>query len=239
MLDFSQEVTIVFVQKYIPGKLSTFFSRYKTITYKKGETILRSDDKPQGVYYVKTGFVKLNTIFENGREHTLNIFKAGTYFPMMWAIGRIPNSYFFHAQTEVIIYRAPKASVLRFLKKNPDVLFELTRRILIGLDGILQNIEFILCGDSYHRVLGALFLSAKRFGEQKKEGEITIKIPLTHQDIANIAGISRETATLAIKRLRKKKIIIYKKRFIVIVSIKTIEKELSLDKKEGRVPIVA
>jgi len=227
------------VQKYIPGKLSTFFAGYKTITYKKGETILRSDDNPQGVYYIKKGFVKMDSIFENGREITLNIFKPGAYFPMTWAVGGIPNAYFFHAHTDVVIYRAPKESVLKFLKKNHDVLFELTRRILVGLDGILQNIEFILCGDAYHRVLGAVFLSAKRFGEVKGNGKITIKIPLTHQDIANIAGMSRETATLAIKRLRKKKIITYKKRLIFIANIKIFEKELGLTKNQEKLPIVS
>src|SRR3989344_193941 len=162
------------------------------MTYKKGETILRSDDNPQGVYYIKKGFVKMDSIFENGREITLNIFKPGAYFPMTWAVG-----------------------------------------------GILQNIEFILCGDAYHRVLGAVFLSAKRFGEVKGNGKITIKIPLTHQDIANIAGMSRETATLAIKRLRKKKIITYKKRLIFIANIKIFEKELGLTKNQEKLPIVS
>ena len=227
------------LKNYTPGKLSAFFSQYQSLSFQKGETILRSEDSPQGVYYIKAGFVKLNTISVNGRERTFNIFKRGAYFPMMWAIAEIPNSYFYQAQTAVVIQRAPKKELLIFLKNNPDVLFELTRRILIGLDGLLNNIEYMFCGNSYHRVIGTLLLSAERFGKVEADGEITIMLPLTHQDIADIAGISRETASLAINKLGKKKIITYKKRLIAIKNIETLEEELGLSKKEIKVPIAS
>jgi len=216
-------------------KLDKFFSSSKTITYKKGETILRPEDKPQGAYFIKEGFVKLNTIFENGRELTLNIFKPGTYFPMMWAIGEIPNSYYYQAQTNTLIHRVPKQDVLAFLKNNPDVLFELTRRILVGLDGVLTNIEYMLCGNSYIRVVGAIYLTANRFGERTDGGKITMNLPLTHQDIANIAGISRETASIAINKLEKKNIIFRKNHLIVITSMRKLEIEAhNINKKKQK-----
>lgn len=82
-------------------------------------------------------------------------------------------------------------------------MFELTKKILIGLSGVLTNIEYMLCGNSQKRVIGAISLSAKRFGSKKRNGETIINMPLTHQDIANIAGIARETASIAIKKTRK------------------------------------
>lgn len=132
----------------------------------------------------------------------------------MWAIGNLTNSYYLIAQTNLHTYRAPRKDVLKFLKKNPEVLFELTKRILIGLDGILSNIEYMLCGNAYSRVTGALYLCAKRFGERVQNGKITLTLPLTHQDIANIAGISRETTSLSIKKLEKKRIISCKKKHL-------------------------
>ena len=59
--------------KYVPGKLRRFFTRYKAIVYKKGEIILRPEDEPQGVYYIKEGFVKLSTILEDGKELTFTL----------------------------------------------------------------------------------------------------------------------------------------------------------------------
>ncbi len=227
------------MKRYVPGKLKPFFSKYKSLTYKKGDTILRADDQPQGVYYIKTGFVKLDSILVIGRELTLNIFKPGTFFPMMWAIGNIPNSYFFIAQTDVSVNRAPKNEVLIFLKKNPEVLFELTKRILIGLSGVLANIEYMLSGDCYHRVVGATFLCAKRFGQKGKDAKLTINLPLTHQDIANIAGISRETTSISLKKLEKKRIISYKNRLIIVNSIKKLSQESLNLKKEYKTLLAA
>ena len=207
--------------------------------YKKGEIILRPEDKPQGVYYIKEGFVKLSTILENGKELTLNIHKPGTYFPMMWAIGGISNSYYFQAQVTTLIHRAPKQEVLSFLKKNPDVFFELTRRILVGLGGILTNIEYILCGNSYTRVAGAIYLSAKRFGEPSGKDKVIIQLPLTHQDIANIAGISRETASIAIKKLEVRKIISCQHHIFIVNATKKLEEEALISKKEKSEPYAA
>ncbi len=37
-------------------KLDEFFSRFKKLTFKKGETILRAGDEPRGVYFLKKGY---------------------------------------------------------------------------------------------------------------------------------------------------------------------------------------
>jgi CRP/FNR family transcriptional regulator, cyclic AMP receptor protein len=209
----------------IRDKLIRFFSESKVLEFKRGETILRSDDEPQGVFYLEQGFIKMNTIFIDGRELTLNIYKPGTYFPMTWAIAGIPNAYYFQAMTPVILRRKPKNEFMQFINGNPDILMELTNRILIGLDGILTNVQHLLSGDSYHRVVSAIILSARRFGDTTGSGKIILKIPLTHQDIADIAGITRETASIAIGKLIREGIITHHYRKMTINSFKNLENE--------------
>ena len=73
-----------------------------------------------------------------------------------------------------------------------------------------------MSGDSYHRVIAALILCAKRFGQNRGK-KIVIDLPLTHQDIADLAAITRETASLAMGKLTRKGLISRAGRNILIL----------------------
>jgi CRP-like cAMP-binding protein len=60
-------------------------------------------------------------------------------------------------------------------------------------------------------------MGSQRFGEKKSSGEIEIKIDLTHKDVADLAGLTREATSLQIGKLRKDKLISNSgKRFTII-----------------------
>src|SRR3989344_1488313 len=176
-------VKCIMVRNNRLDKLASFFSSYTKIKYKKGEMILRCEDQPQGVYFLKKGYVKMNTILPEGKDLTLNIFKPGTYFPMMWAIAHSKNAYSFQAMDATIVYRAPRDDVITFLLANNVELYDLTRRILIALEGYLFNMEFLLTGNSLHRVTSAFCVLARRCNSEEQTLHVKISIPLTHQDI--------------------------------------------------------
>jgi len=189
------------------NEIEQFFANYKLLGYKAKEIIIQMADEPSGVYFIKEGFIKMNTILANGNELTLNIFKPGSFFPMFWALGEVPNNYIFEAMTEVELYKAPRKEVIEFLNKNSKVALGLIKRILSGVDGLLTNYNHMLVGSAGTRVASALLVAAKRFGEVDTSGKTLIKLKLTHQDIANLAGISREKATIVIGELVKDKIV--------------------------------
>ena len=211
------------MNKKVVDRLEKYFSSYKLISYRKGDTIIYSTDEPNGVYYLKKGYVKMNIVSIDGNELILNIHKPGSFFSTFWAIGEKPNSYSFIAMDKVTIYKSPKEDFLVFLKENPEVLFDLTKRVLSGVDELVINITHLLAGSSENRVASALSIVTKRFGEKMKDGKILIKLNLTHQDIADMAGITRETASLAIGKLTKNKILKQQGRKFVIFDINKLD----------------
>lgn len=201
------------------NNLEKFFSAYKTKHYKRGEIIINEDDNPEGIYYLVKGFVKMNSIYEDGSELTLNIFKPGTFFPMIWAINDIKNTYVYQALSDVEVHQTPREKVLEFLEGNPDISFDLLKRILVGMDGLVKNFPELLFGNSKKRVLAVLSMLSKRFGE-KKEGGVLIKIRLTHHEIASMTGLTRETTSLTLKTLEREGVIGYKDKLILIKELK-------------------
>lgn len=208
-------------------KLENFFSQFKFLRYKKGETILRSGDIPQGVYYLKKGYVRLYSLSESGQELSLIIFKPGDFFPIMWAINNTPNTQYLQAMTAVELWRCPREKFVLFIKENPDVFFELTSHMLERLGGILQRMEYMAFGNAYSKVVSIILICAQRFGE-KKGSEIEIQVPLTHKDIAALLGVARETVSIELKKLERKGLMKYKKRLIFIKNKKRLEKESAL-----------
>ncbi len=209
--------------------LQSLFYKYPAIKYKKGELIIRSTDTPQGIYYIKEGYVRIFFILSNGREFTVNILKPLSYFPMIWAIGNVNNNYYFQSMTNAVLYRAPKDKVMKLLHDNPQIFFILTKRILVGVNSLLSSVEHLLCIDAYQRIVSMLLILSRRFGEKKGE-LVQIGINLTHQDIASLVGVSRETASLLLKKLKDKKIIFYSRGKISIVSSTKLIKESSSPK---------
>jgi len=213
--------------------LEQFFAKFNSVHfYKKGEIILRADENPPGVFFLKKGFIRLYSISPEGQEITFNVFKPDSFFSMMWAIGGSANAYFFEAMTAVEVWRAPKNKFLEFIKKEPEVLFDLTRRVLLGLNGLLTEIEYLLFGNANNKVASILFILAKRFGQKKNNGDITVQLPLTHKNIASLVGLTRETASLEIKKLENEKIITHRKRLLVIKNLKRLKKELLISTRQ-------
>ncbi|MCR4324220.1 MAG: Crp/Fnr family transcriptional regulator [Candidatus Curtissbacteria bacterium] len=196
-------------------KLDKFFEPFETLHYKKGETILRAGDQPQGTFYLKRGYARLYSISEQGEELTLIIFKPGDTFPIMWTINDTPNTHFLESVTDSVMYRAPKEKFLAFLNENPDAFLELFKRVLFRFGGLLQMMDYLAFGNASAKIASILLICLERFGKGDG-GKSTIAVPLTHMDIANMVGVTRETASIELKKMEKKNLIAYKGRLIVI-----------------------
>lgn len=157
---------------------------------------------------------------------------------MMWAIGDTQNTYYFEALTKLELWRSPKEELINFIREEPEVLFEFTRRILIGLDGLLGVIESLLFGNSYNKVATALLTSAKRFGKKQANGEIVIELPLTHHLIASLAGLTRETTSLVMKEFEVGGILSPDRPFITVRNMEKLEKETLISKDQPSLPHV-
>jgi CRP/FNR family transcriptional regulator, cyclic AMP receptor protein len=206
-------------------EFEVFYSQFKPRSYKKGEILIRSDDNPLGIFYLTKGYVRQYTISKTGIELTLHILKPISYFPMVWAVNGTPNVYNFEALTDVSVGRAPRDEVVTFIKDKPKIIFELMSELLEDYAETLTRVEHLVFSDAYRRVISVLLYIAKHFGEN--DGKQTlVGNRFTHQDIATLVGIARETASIEISKLEKKGLVEFSDHLIVIKSIKNLEQEL-------------
>lgn len=202
-----------------------FFAQFKPRSYKKGELLIRSDDDPQGIFCLIKGYVRQYTISKVGIELTLNILRPISYFPMVWAVNGTPNVYNFEALTDVSVGRAPRDEVVTFIKDKPKIIFKLMSELLEDYDETLTRVEHLVFSDAYRRVISVILYIAKHFGSN--DGKQTmVGNRFTHQDIATLVGVARETASSEMGKLEKKGLVEYSDHLIVIKSIRNLELEL-------------
>jgi CRP-like cAMP-binding protein len=183
-------------------ELDSFFQKAKLQFHKKRTLILHPNDKPSSVFYIKTGYVRVYRISEEGEELTLTILKPKDFFPLTYGLSNTRNAYYLEAITPLELWSSPQEQFLNFVKSNPDILYDLTTRILVRFDGVLSRMEHLVFSNAYIKVATTILICAKRFGEEIGQGVI-IKVPLTHRDIATLVGITRETTSLEMKKLEK------------------------------------
>lgn len=206
----------------IVTKLTTFFSQFPAKLYKKGEIIIQANMEPSGIYYIEEGIIRRYYLSENGEEITLNLYKPHSFLPMSWAIGNVENIHFYEAMTDIRARRAPKEEVIAFVKAHTDVLYDLLRRIYIGMEGLWMHLESLTAGNSYIKLVASLVILAKRFGI-KEENKFVVTLKLSEKDLANYAGMSRETASRELQKLKKENLVDFDKGIITVHDLQRLE----------------
>lgn len=209
--------------KNILKKLNLFFDGFKTLKFNAGEIITRSEDPLTNIYYIKKGCVRIYSISEQGEDVTLHIARAGSFFPMMLVLGKAKTNYYSESLTKVDLRQAPSTEVIKFIQKEQDVLFDLTRRFALGLCGMMVRIENLVTNPAFDRLELLIAYFAKNHGEKSEDG-VTINIPLTHSMIGSWLGLSRETISRQIKKLQDMDLIDYRGRRLLVKDIKSLHK---------------
>ena len=211
----------MYMEQSIEERLQRFFSTYRLFSYRKGENIYRPGDDFEQVGFVKSGFVRCFSVTEDGKEVTMNSFKPIFYLSLYGALCTKDSRYYFEALTEVEVWKAPKDAVIELLKSDPELSLILLKNTLALLDEGLSDASKGF--DSYKKV-ASLIYSMTREGNK----EITdFKVP--HRLIASLIGISRETASIQIKKLEREGYIAQSDGFLKIIDREKFRAQFSLE----------
>jgi CRP-like cAMP-binding protein len=208
------------------GMLVRFFEQYPLLKYKSKENVYRPDELIDRVAFVKTGYVRIYNQDTSGKEITYSGFKPIFYMSYFYSKKRTPNQYYFQALTDLQLWKAPLADFEKYLLTNPQQSIDLIGNILGSFHEVLLSWENSLSGDAYNRVGKLLLALAKEYGV-KSDHTITIDFHTTHQLIASMLGITRETASIQIKKMENDTLISQQKNTIVINNMEQMSAKFS------------
>jgi CRP/FNR family transcriptional regulator len=196
----------------------------------KGQ-IIQSTDSQRTVNLVTSGYIKRYLISNAGTLGVEVIYGPGNVFPitlMMKAlvgleVNQSPETYYYEAMTDTEFYTIDIAFLVENVKKNPLLYRELLLECGKRLHSTLNGLENVTLRTSYKRVAHQLVYFAEEFGEKKLTG-VKIRLPLTHQDLADTLSLTRETVSTCVARLREQKLI-KTGRYIMIPDLEKLKEE--------------
>ncbi len=203
------------------------FTKYPKRTYPKGQILLFADESPEHIFYLTKGKVRQYDVSYRGDEIVLNIFKPGAFFPMSWVLNRSQNRYFYKTEEEAVVHIVPPDDVLAFVQREPAVLLDLLQRIYRGIDGLLEKMSQLMSGNAHTRLLNELATECHRFGTPEKDGSYRLRV--SEIDLAARSGLSRETISREMRKLKNRGWITLTSKTIVVLDLAAIERSINKD----------
>lgn len=193
--------------------LSEFVRQYPVKSFKRNETLIFQDDTPTEIYFIKSGFVKGYDIDSQGTEQLIWLGSEGDFVPLSWVFDAEPMvPYFFSALGNVEAYSIRRTDLQKYLAENHEALAEVTRELAIRLVNTYHHLNAAEKAKAEDKIIYSLYFLGQRFGSRANE----VSLPVTHQDIAGLIGLSRETVSQELKKLKDQGYIQYDKyRFII------------------------
>lgn len=181
-----------------------FITSYPLLVFEKGQTVLLKDEVPNGTYVIESGIIKTYTISDAGEERIVSIDTKGEDIPIGFTIGLIDRcQYFYKAYTRCTIRVLPCDDYIKHLRENPESLYRRHIRITKILLINLNRIEALGQSNTSEKVARSLLYMADTLGSTFPNKTIR-KLSITQQEIANTLGLTRETASIVLKKLELK-----------------------------------
>lgn len=198
---------------YVTDNVGKFTEELKTLLtisrmrhYQSGQIIYMQGEKSRHFYFVGQGRVKVSIFRENGSEKILAIQENNTFFGESAAFDRYPYFATATALEESDIYTINIDDAEALLKNHPEVSLLVITAIIRKLRLLGLQVEDLSFLDAQKRVAHILLKLMQEVGEETGAG-ILIKKRITHEDLANITGLSRVTVTNVLNHLDTLKLI--------------------------------
>jgi CRP-like cAMP-binding protein len=172
-------------------------------TYKKDSVILMEEDAGSALFVIVRGKVKIYRTSNDGREVILTYLTDSDFFGEMAILDGMTRSATVIASEDSELFIIQRDDFLNLLKDHPEVSIALLQELTKRLRAADMKIKSLSLKDAEGKVATVLLQLADDIGVIK-QGIVEIeKLPL-QQDLANMAGTSRETISRTLHSFAKK-----------------------------------
>ena len=174
--------------------------------YEKGQMILLEESSGETFFIITKGAVKVTRLSVDGREVILAILGESDFFGEMSLLDGEGRSANIVANDDSTVLTLSRRDFLDCLESFPKIAIALLEELAVRLRKSDQQIKSLSLSDSEQRIGIALIRLAEELGKIIR-GNVTIKNIPFQQDIANMAGTSRETVSRTLKLFEDKSLV--------------------------------
>jgi CRP/FNR family cyclic AMP-dependent transcriptional regulator len=190
-----------------PATLKDFNAVRTTATYPGGSILYIEKQDPRGVFVLCAGEVKLSISSSAGKTLILRIAKAGEILGLMAVLANTPYEVTAETLRPCQVAFIRRDDFLHLLAKHPEMHHGVVKQLTTLYSGACEQLRTVGLSASAPEKVARLLLDWSSDGKQTKSG-MQIKVPLTHEEIAEFVGTTRETVTRTLSEFKTKQLVV-------------------------------
>ena len=176
-------------------------------TYPGGAVLFVEGQMPRGAFVLCSGKAKLSTTSREGKVLILKIAEAGEVLGMSAVIAGEPFELTAETAGPCQVNFVEREALMRLMEKNGELGLHASQALSREFQSAYRDIHDLVLARSSAGKLARLLLSWTPMREKFEPPEIRVRASLTHEEMAQMIGSSRETVTRLLSDLKKKEFI--------------------------------
>jgi CRP-like cAMP-binding protein len=207
-------------------ELDRLYTLSSTEKVSKGEYVFLECDQPRNLYTVVKGEVKLLKQTEDGRETIVEMAYPGEIFGEEAIFDGQPYPMTAQALDDAELLAISRTDFFTFLRDNPDLALEIITELGTRLREAQNTIRALAMERVEWRIARVLLMLSRKAGIVEADG-VSIDLPLTRQDIADMAATTVETTIRVLSDFKKMGLVETEKGKIILRDKKHLEEMVS------------
>ncbi len=193
--------------------------------YKKHTTIVHIEDPGHALYILKDGLVKITIEDQNGYEMILRMLYPTDFFGEMSLIDGMPRSATVTTQEASEVLMIARESFLQIVGTSPKIMLKMAAVLSKRLRKANELIHSLAFFDVYGKVARVLLNLVAERGRVTDTGTV-IDMRLTQQELAELAGMTRETMARTLREFQQAGCIRVESGVISILALDMLRREV-------------
>jgi CRP/FNR family transcriptional regulator, cyclic AMP receptor protein len=178
----------------------------RTSSYPAGAILFMEGEPARGVYIVCQGRVKLLTTNSDGKTLIFKIAKPGDILGLNPAISGTPHEITAETLQPTQLAYVSREDFLKFIKEHGDACLQVAQHLGRDCHSAYEVIRSIGLSNSVEEKL-ARFLVEWSAGAPVTNGGLRVKLALTHEEIAQLIGCSRESVSRSFSEFKRRRLV--------------------------------
>ena len=177
---------------------------------KKRSILIYQGEIPRQAYIVLSGVLKMYRLGNFGEEQVVGFRTKGDMFPETWLFGKTSSAlYYYEAMEDSEVLTVEKPVLLELFNAHSDIKDRVFDYMVTNYTGLLMQITALEQSRAAEKLLLMMYYLMFRYGKQTAAGTYKVDLHLTHTTLGSLMGLTRETTTMELGRLKRKKIVTY------------------------------
>lgn len=210
-------------------------SSSKARQFKRGGLVYLPTDQNDSVMLLVSGRVKIYHVTADGKQALLAIIEPGELFGELAIFDGGTREEYAEAMEKATVVLIPGEEIQRLMEEHPNVSVGVTKLMGLSRRRFERRLKSLLFRSNRERVVHLLLELAEKYGKVGSDG-VTIGIKLSHQDLANIIGSTRETVTVVLGDLQAERSVAIKRRQIVLTNVSRLAQSIDVPPPQIAMP---